>query len=57
MTPKIVSGALMVIWFTVVLVTVSGCGCGVAGQRCPTTTWTYTQQSPNVWVVTQSYGP
>jgi hypothetical protein len=55
---RFVSGALTAISLTLVLVTASGCTtCGVAGQRCPTTTWTYTQQAPNVWVVTQSYSP
>jgi hypothetical protein len=58
MTPKFASGALTAIWLTLVLVTASGCtACGVAGQRCPTTTWTYTQHAPNQWVVTQSYTP
>jgi hypothetical protein len=57
MTPKLVSGALTAIWFALILVTASGCSpCGVGGQRCPTTTWTYTQQAPNQWVVTQTQG-
>jgi hypothetical protein len=55
MTSKFVPGVLTVIGLTLILFTVSACTtCGVAGQRCPTTTWTYTQQAPNQWVVTQS---
>jgi hypothetical protein len=60
MTPKLkfISGAFTTIGLTLILLAVSGCGCGVAGQRC-TTQWTYTQQAPNQWVVTQTqtYGP
>ena len=49
--------ALAAMFLTLAVVTVSGCtACGVAGQRCPTTTWTYTQQAPNQWVVTQTQG-
>jgi hypothetical protein len=57
MTPKFISSAFTVISLILVFVAVSGCvpACGVGGQRC-TTTWTYTQQSPNQWVVTQTQG-
>jgi hypothetical protein len=55
MTPTLVSSVFTAIGLTLVLLTVSGCTtCGVGGQRCPTTTWTYTQQAPNQWVVTQT---
>jgi hypothetical protein len=43
------------IWLTLILVTVSGCACGAGGQRC-VTSWTYTSQSPTVWVATPQYG-
>jgi hypothetical protein len=55
MTSKFVFSTLTAIGLTLIIFTVSGCTtCGVGGQRCPTTTWTYTQQAPNQWVVTQT---